>query len=750
MSEMHASLHDFLAGSSSAVLSHLWLSTLVLALALIAALGLPRLRARTRFLIVFLGLAKFFVPSGLLIWLSESARTKILTMLGWEREQLPVAVSFIFDSPVDMNVYAGTASELACIVFLAWASGAGALFAMALVRRRILLHHLFSSSSEPAAREARIFARIQSDRPARKRASLRTTKATTSPAVVGVLRPIVFLPQGSTDSLSDAEVESVLTHEIAHILRFDNLTAVLQMIASALFWFHPLVWFAHVRLLIERELACDEAVIDLELAPADYVSGVLKICRRAAAPRVAAVACMRSAHLSERMEYVMRYGALRSRLFSHRKVSLLAAGVVVLATVAAASIGGVLPASASTPPPYSMTATVIEVRPGIFRCDIEVRDVKGVVIAAPRLQIAGGDVGTMSTSSGDRLIQIRADLNENGNGPITLEVRENDLPVANQTLFAIAQRTGESAPGDDMSFRPINLSLKDADLSDVLRTFSQLTGMEVITEPGLNGKVTIELTQTPWPQALARILHPLGMTFAQVNGRIEVKRMNRSDIPGVFRVGGDVVAPRAIQRVPPIYPAEARKARVVGVVVLEAIIDETGTVDDVRVLRGLPFGLSEAATDAVRQWKFAPATKSGVPVPVIFNLTMNFRLDSEVPSEGDAAINPRADDESSEGRPHRVEGNVIAPRLLSRVDPQYTPDARAHRVAGVVIIEAHIDESGRVVDTRILKNLPFGLGEAAVNAVRQWIFEPATLDGRPVPVIFNLTVNFRPDGEVAF
>ncbi len=749
MSGLHGSLHDLLAGGSTAALSHIWLSTFVLAVALAVAIALPRLRARTRFLIVLLGLAKFFIPAGLLVWLGEGARAKMLAMLGWQREHLPLPVSFIFEAPVDANVYGGASTEVACLSFALWATGAGGVLVIALVRRRLLLHHVLSSSSEPAAREASIFARLQEAPRGRKVARLRTTQATTSPAVVGVLRPVVFLPEGATDSLTDAEVEGVLSHELAHVLRFDNLTAVLQTIACAFFWFHPLVWFAHRRLLTERELACDEQVLEVEVAASTYVSGVLKICRRAAGPRVAAVACIRSAHLKERMEYVMRYGAIRQGLFSHRKVSLLAAGVVVLTTVAAAMIGGVLPASASTPPPYTMTATVVEAGPGVFRCDIEVRDDKGVLLAAPRLQIAGGEIGTMSTSSNERRIEIKADLNENGNGPITLEVRDKDGLIATQTLFAIARKPGESAPGNDMSFRPMNLSLKDADLNDVLRTFSTLAGMEVVTEPGLNGRVTIELTQTPWPQALARILQPLGMTFAQVNGRIEVKRMNRGNIPGVFRVGGDVKAPRAIERVAPVYSAEARKARVTGVVVLEAVIDETGKVGDITVLRGLPFGLSEAAVDAVRQWKFEPATKGDDPVPVLFNLTMNFRLSSEEPAEGAVTI-PKSTEGNGKDDVLRVGGNVIAPRLLHRVDPQYTGEARFNRVAGIVIIEAHIDDLGRVVETKILKNLPFGLGEAAADAVRLWTFEPATVEGRPVSVLFNVTVNFRPDGDVAF
>ncbi|PYQ50573.1 MAG: energy transducer TonB [Acidobacteria bacterium] len=95
---------------------------------------------------------------------------------------------------------------------------------------------------------------------------------------------------------------------------------------------------------------------------------------------------------------------------------------------------------------------------------------------------------------------------------------------------------------------------------------------------------------------------------------------------GPLRVGGDVKAPVVIKRVEPTYPDTARKAKIAGVVIVEAIIDKDGNVDKAKVLKGLSMGLSEAAVDAVRKWKFKPGTMNGEPVDVIFNLTVNFTL----------------------------------------------------------------------------------------------------------------------------
>jgi protein TonB len=99
-----------------------------------------------------------------------------------------------------------------------------------------------------------------------------------------------------------------------------------------------------------------------------------------------------------------------------------------------------------------------------------------------------------------------------------------------------------------------------------------------------------------------------------------------ADSAGPIHVGGSVLAPVKIYDPKPLYSEVARKARIQGVVILQAVIDRQGNVTDVKVLKGLPFGLTEGAVEAVRQWKFEPATLNGKPVAVYYNLTVNFSL----------------------------------------------------------------------------------------------------------------------------
>jgi TonB family protein len=92
-------------------------------------------------------------------------------------------------------------------------------------------------------------------------------------------------------------------------------------------------------------------------------------------------------------------------------------------------------------------------------------------------------------------------------------------------------------------------------------------------------------------------------------------------------VGPDVAAPAVVFEVEPRYTEPARRACIEGTVILELILDTSGLVDSVTVLRGLPLGLTKNAVDAVSQWVFAPCTFHGEPVRARYILAIHFRLD---------------------------------------------------------------------------------------------------------------------------
>lgn len=120
----------------------------------------------------------------------------------------------------------------------------------------------------------------------------------------------------------------------------------------------------------------------------------------------------------------------------------------------------------------------------------------------------------------------------------------------------------------------------------------------------------------------AQLRREMREAIARSQAELDAARRGAEALP----VGDDVAKPVVIEQPPPDYTEEARRARIQGVVIIEATIDREGRVVDTRVLKGLPLGLSEAAEAAVAKWRYQPATLGGEPVPVVMIVTVNFQL----------------------------------------------------------------------------------------------------------------------------
>ena len=91
--------------------------------------------------------------------------------------------------------------------------------------------------------------------------------------------------------------------------------------------------------------------------------------------------------------------------------------------------------------------------------------------------------------------------------------------------------------------------------------------------------------------------------------------------------------------------------------------------------------------------------------------------------------------------PVRIGGQVSAPALIRRVEPEYPPLAVAAHLEGMVILEAVVDEKGHVTEVKVLRSRGF-LDKAAIAAVQQWQYAPLTLNGVPTPFVLTVTLNF--------
>jgi TonB family protein len=95
---------------------------------------------------------------------------------------------------------------------------------------------------------------------------------------------------------------------------------------------------------------------------------------------------------------------------------------------------------------------------------------------------------------------------------------------------------------------------------------------------------------------------------------------------GIYSIGGGVTEPRLLFQLQPEYSDDARKARAQGTVELMIVVQPDGSVEFREFVRRLGYGLDQKAVEAVRQWKFAPSTRDGKPVPVLVSVVVNFAL----------------------------------------------------------------------------------------------------------------------------
>ena len=174
---------------------------------------------------------------------------------------------------------------------------------------------------------------------------LRLTDTIGEPALAGFRKPVVLIPAGLAGKLSAEELESVILHELAHAKRWDNWTAALAHAVSCVFWFYPVSWWIERQLRIERELACDEMVIRSGAAAADYVAGILKVCRFSVSGEVAGVSGVCGSSLKDRMEAIMSLSSNMGYLRGPKWLfGILVAGI----TVAPLLVGLLVPSSART------------------------------------------------------------------------------------------------------------------------------------------------------------------------------------------------------------------------------------------------------------------------------------------------------------------------------------------------------------------------------------------------------------------
>jgi TonB family protein len=401
-----------------------------------------------------------------------------------------------------------------------------------------------------------------------------------APMTSGIFRRKIFLPSNALE-WSEERRHVVLAHELAHVKRNDGLAQLFIHLFSALHWFNPLVWYAVHRTRIEREHACDDQVLALGASPTDYADHLLQIVRGLKPQSGFALAAV---SMGQRSQLETRLLSILDCQIQRRKLSATATiGLAVTTALVTMSVGTIgVTAEPMLPPVLVATAPA------------------ATALAAP--------------------------------------TPEKPTPP---------QRTHIGNPGTS----PTN----------------------------------------------------------------------------------SLVPPKIVSWQTPSYTPEALAARIEGTVTLEGSVDAEGKVSGLRVLKGLGYGLDERAIEVAGSWKFSPGLRNGQPVQTVTQIEVDFQ-----PPPTEVNLRP-----SPEPAPIRVGPGVTPPKIIFRVEPQYTPEARDAKAKGTVVVTATIHEDGTLTVEKIVKPLEYGLTEAAIDALKNWKFTPGVKDGKAVAVLLNIEVNFN-------
>ena len=319
-----------------ALANHLWQSTLFALAAGLLTLTLRENHARARYALWLIGSLKFLVPFSWLVaignrfsWHTPASTAQatyyVIEQISQPFTQAPTS-SFSPARIASLNL----THPLAVTFLTIWVCGSLIVFFTWLLRWQKVSLAICSSVPLDKGREAEALRRQQCITGIRRRVDLLLSASALEPGIFGMARPVLVWPKGISAHLENPHLESILTHELWHVRRRDNLTAALHMIVEAIFWFHPLVWWMGARLIEERERACDEAVLELGGERRTYAESILKVCEFCVSSPLAFVSGVTGADLKKRMVHIMSEQVAR-KLDLRKQLLLAAAGALAIA-----------------------------------------------------------------------------------------------------------------------------------------------------------------------------------------------------------------------------------------------------------------------------------------------------------------------------------------------------------------------------------------------------------------------------------
>jgi len=297
--------------------NHLWQSTVFAGAVALLTLAFRRNRAHVRYWLWLAASVKFLVPFSALLWVgtqielvpierSGQAIVGVLDNVAQPFTQPPPGRIDRLGRPVPPPPDTPERRLAVRASIIIWPTGTVIVLLAWIAKWRRAAASVRSAPEITTGPVLRTLRRLEGDGP---RLRLVSSDQAIEPGVFGIVQPVLMWPAGMETRFTDAQVEAILAHEIAHARRRDNLAAMMHMAVEALFWFHPLVWRIGARLVDERERACDEDVVERGTEPDVYAESILKTCQFYVESPLVYVAGVTGSDLKKRVEQIMRNDA---------------------------------------------------------------------------------------------------------------------------------------------------------------------------------------------------------------------------------------------------------------------------------------------------------------------------------------------------------------------------------------------------------------------------------------------------------
>jgi len=342
---------------------HLWQSTLVAAFVAALTLALRRNRAQVRHALWVAASVKFLVPFAVLVAIGQQLEWPQATTSAQPVLTIVDSVGQPFSSaapsnqqPAAPSARGAAARERVVPALIAlWAFGSTVLIVGWIRRWRAVASTLRRATPIAEGRVVEAMRRVNG--------TLRVVSSDSrmEPGVFGWRSPVLLWPRGIDARLSDAQIDAIVAHEIAHTRRRDNLTSALHMIVQAIFWFHPLTWWIGARLVDERERACDEDVLRGGSRPDVYAESILKTCQYFVESPLTCVAGVTGSELKRRIEQIMNDDAhvalnVSKRILLSAALVAAIAGPVAVGMLTSARLSAQVVAPAANAPTFEVAS----------------------------------------------------------------------------------------------------------------------------------------------------------------------------------------------------------------------------------------------------------------------------------------------------------------------------------------------------------------------------------------------------------